>query len=42
MFVYVLRRLMLMIPTLIGIVLMTFALIHLAPGEPTALSAEAT
>lgn len=37
---YVLRRLLWMIPTVLGIVVLTFALIHLAPGEPTALSAE--
>lgn len=42
MFTYIIRRLVLMIPTVVGIVLMTFALVHLAPGEPTAVSAEAT
>ncbi|MBC7371551.1 MAG: ABC transporter permease subunit [Bdellovibrionaceae bacterium] len=34
MFVYLVRRLLLMIPTLIGITLLTFVLINLAPGSP--------
>lgn len=34
---YLLRRLLLMIPTLIGITLITFVIIRLAPGEPAAL-----
>ena len=42
MLTYILRRLLLMVPTVVGIVLLTFALIHLAPGEPTALSSEST
>lgn len=32
---YLLRRLLLMIPLLIGITLISFTVIHLAPGEPT-------
>ena len=34
MFVYLVRRLLLMIPTLFGITLLTFVLINLAPGSP--------
>ncbi|MGE5086555.1 MAG: ABC transporter permease subunit [Bacillota bacterium] len=34
MFVYLIRRLMLMIPTFFGITLVTFILINLAPGSP--------
>lgn len=34
MFVYLVRRLLLMIPTLFGITLLTFAIINLAPGSP--------
>ena len=37
---YVLRRLLGLIPTFLGITLICFAVIHLAPGEPTALQAE--
>jgi peptide/nickel transport system permease protein len=33
---YVIRRLLLAIPTLIGVTLLTFALIHIAPGGPVA------
>ena len=32
---YLLRRLFWMIPTLLGIVVVTFGLMHLAPGDPT-------
>jgi len=32
---YVLRRLFWMVPTLLGIAVVTFALMHLAPGDPT-------
>jgi peptide/nickel transport system permease protein len=35
MFVYLTKRLILMIPLLIGITLISFVVIHLAPGEPT-------
>ncbi len=35
MFGYALRRLVLAIPLLIGITLISFVVIHLAPGEPT-------
>ncbi|MCK6593747.1 MAG: ABC transporter permease subunit [Bacteriovoracaceae bacterium] len=34
MFNYILRRLLIMIPTLIGVTLVTFVLINLAPGSP--------
>ncbi|WP_413576720.1 ABC transporter permease subunit [Bdellovibrio sp. HCB290] len=34
MFVYLIRRLMLMIPTFFGITIVTFVLINLAPGSP--------
>jgi peptide/nickel transport system permease protein len=35
MFVYLAKRLVMMIPLLIGITLISFVVIHLAPGEPT-------
>jgi len=35
---YILKRLLLIIPTLFGITIITFAITHLAPGEPPALS----
>jgi peptide/nickel transport system permease protein len=34
---YVLRRLLLFVPTLLGITFLTFALLQLVPGEPTGL-----
>ena len=34
MIVYLIRRLLLMIPTFLGITIVTFALINLAPGSP--------
>lgn len=34
MFVYLIRRILLMIPTFLGITIVTFALINLAPGSP--------
>lgn len=34
MFVYLIRRILLMIPTFLGITVMTFILINLAPGSP--------
>ncbi|MFZ4402750.1 MAG: ABC transporter permease subunit [Pseudobdellovibrionaceae bacterium] len=34
MFIYLLRRIILLIPTFLGITLMTFILINLAPGSP--------
>lgn len=37
---YILRRLLLMIPLLIGITLISFVVIHLAPGEPTDLQTQ--
>ncbi|MBI4126246.1 MAG: ABC transporter permease [Deltaproteobacteria bacterium] len=37
---YLLKRVFLMIPTLLGITLITFAMMHLAPGDPAALKAQ--
>src|SRR3989338_6078808 len=37
---YLLKRILLMIPTLFGIVLVTFVIVHLAPGDPAALKAQ--
>lgn len=37
---YLARRLAVLIPTFIGITLVCFLVIHLAPGEPTAMQAE--
>lgn len=37
MYAYVIRRLLLMIPMMIGITLISFLIIHLAPGDPTEL-----
>jgi len=34
MFSYIVRRILLMIPLMFGITIVTFAVIHLAPGEP--------
>ena len=34
---YILKRLLLMIPTLFGILVVSFIVIHLAPGDPAAL-----
>ena len=34
---YVLRRLLLMIPTILGITIVTFGIIRLAPGDPAAM-----
>ena len=39
MWTYVLHRLLLLIPTLLGITFIAFALIHLAPGDPAELRA---
>ena len=36
---YALRRLILALPLLIGITFISFAVIHLAPGEPVDLQA---
>lgn len=35
MFVYLIKRLLEMIPTLLGITILSFMIIHLAPGKPT-------
>jgi len=40
MLAYVLKRLMMMAPLLIGITLISFVVIHLAPGEPTDLQTD--
>lgn len=37
---YIIRRFLLMIPTLFGITLITFLIIHLAPGSPAMLAAQ--
>ncbi|RPH74702.1 MAG: diguanylate cyclase, partial [Candidatus Rokuibacteriota bacterium] len=34
MFAYALRRLLLTLPLLVGITFVSFAVIHLAPGDP--------
>lgn len=40
MFIYLIKRLLEMIPTLFGITLVSFFIIHLAPGKPTDILAE--
>ena len=40
MLVYLSKRLLMMIPMLIGITLISFVVIHLAPGEPTDLQTD--
>ena len=37
---YLLKRLFFMVPMLFGITLISFAVIHLAPGEPDIVGAE--
>jgi len=37
---YIVKRLLLMIPTLLGIMIITFAVVHLAPGDPASLKAQ--
>lgn len=37
---YLAKRLLMMVPLLLGITLISFAVIHLAPGEPTGLATE--
>jgi peptide/nickel transport system permease protein len=34
---YILKRLLLVVPTMVGISLITFAILHLAPGDPAAM-----
>ena len=34
---YIAKRLLLMIPTMAGIIVLSFCVIKLAPGEPTAM-----
>lgn len=38
---YIIKRILLMIPTLIGITIISFLIIHLAPGDPAAMKARA-
>ncbi|MFO7577898.1 MAG: ABC transporter permease [Pelovirga sp.] len=40
MLTYILRRLLLLLPLLLGITLISFIVIHLAPGEPTDLQTQ--
>lgn len=40
MSVYILKRVLLMIPTLLGILIITFGIVHLAPGDPALLKAQ--
>lgn len=40
MLLHVVKRLLMMIPLLLGITLLSFAVIHLAPGEPTDLQTQ--
>ncbi|MBI4212092.1 MAG: ABC transporter permease [Deltaproteobacteria bacterium] len=40
MTLYLLKRILLMIPTLVGITLVTFLMIRLAPGDPASLKAQ--
>lgn len=42
MLAYLIKRILLMIPTLFGIVVITFAVVHLAPGDPAALKAQSS
>ena len=41
MFSYIVKRLLLMIPTMLGILVITFGVVHLAPGDPAELKAQA-
>jgi peptide/nickel transport system permease protein len=41
MFHYILKRILLMLPTLFGITIVAFLIIHLAPGDPAAMKARA-
>ncbi|MBM3327754.1 MAG: ABC transporter permease [Calditrichaeota bacterium] len=38
---YILKRILLMLPTLVGITIVAFLIIHLAPGDPAAMKARA-
>lgn len=40
MYAYLIKRVLLMAPTLLGIIVITFAVVHLAPGDPAALKAQ--
>lgn len=37
---YIIRRLLMMVPVLIGMTLITFSIVHLIPGNPTKSSWE--
>ena len=41
MVTYIIKRILLMIPTMIGISIISFLIIHLAPGDPAAMKARA-
>lgn len=38
---YIIKRILLMLPTMIGITIVAFLIIHLAPGDPAAMKAQA-
>lgn len=40
MLYYLIKRILLMVPTLLGIIVITFAVVHLAPGDPAVLKAQ--
>ena len=40
MLAYLVKRILLMVPTLLGILVITFAVVHLAPGDPASLKAQ--
>ncbi|HPM41716.1 MAG TPA: ABC transporter permease, partial [bacterium] len=40
MLAYLIKRIFLMVPTLFGILVITFAVVHLAPGDPASLKAQ--
>lgn len=42
MLIYLLKRLLLIIPTFFGIILITFAVVHLAPGDPAELKLQSS
>lgn len=42
MFLYLIKRLLLIVPTLFGIAVITFAVIHLAPGDPAEMKLRAS
>ncbi|MCE5312700.1 MAG: ABC transporter permease [Nitrospiraceae bacterium] len=40
MYYYIARRMLMMIPMIVGITLITFSVVHLAPGDPVAVETE--